>query len=234
LTASGGNIGTQSAGILIRAISTDEVDRPLRDRIGSDEEGSGVGEWSPPRPESGVTVSVEAGHRLVTLPPRGFAPGSVVMPLVCLVVGVAAILAGSGHLPTSDSPVEMLLVGSAFVLFGAFLLGQAVIRARSHEWIRDEGDRLVFGRGGFGGDRDVQVIPKAEIEDVGIVASSATRRRSRSSFRIGGFRVGPRRDGSAGTEVRVRSDDRVVRLGSALDADDRRWLRSALAAMTVR
>lgn len=33
LTASGGNVGTQSAGILIRAISTDEVDRPRLTRI---------------------------------------------------------------------------------------------------------------------------------------------------------------------------------------------------------
>lgn len=218
-----------------RRIEADELDRPLRDRIEAAGGGAGVAEWSSPRPESGVTVSVEAGRRVVTLPPRGFGLGLVLMSLLCLGVGVAAVLAGLGHLPTSDSPAEMLLVGSVFVLFGVFLLGQGVIRARSREWIRDEGDRLVFGRTGLGGDWEVQAIPKREIEDVGIVASSETRRRSRSFVRIGGVRFGSRRDESGdGSEIRVRSDAHVVRLGSTLAAEDRKWLSSALASMTVR
>lgn len=218
-----------------RRIESDEVDRPLRDRIEAAGAGSGVPEWSPPPPESGVTVSVEAGRRVVTLPARKLGLGFVLLPLVCLVVGVAAVLAGLGHLPTNDSPAEMLLVGGGFVFLGVFLLGQRVIRARSREWIRDEGERLVFGRTGLRGDRDVQAIPKEEIEDVGIVASSATRRRSGSSIRIGGVPVGSRRDESGDrSEIRVRSDERVVRLGSTLAPEDREWLTSALASMTVR
>lgn len=220
-----------------RRIEADELDLPLGDRLAAAADADAVPEWAPPRSESGIVVQVEAGRRLVTLPARSFGCGFAFMVLFSLAfvgMGSAAVLAAFGYVDSDDSPLTLTIVGGLFVATGLFVLGTSVVRARTREWIRDEGNRVVIGRSTFGVQHGVRSLSKRSIEDVGLVGSSAASGAGGGSVRIGNVSVTTGRNAGSATEVRVRSDEEVARLGGTLSGEDREWLCSALVAMVAR
>lgn len=174
-------------------------------------------------PGSRVSISGEAGRRMIHIAPPGFGAGTAMLLLVGLVfagIGLSVLLIVTGLLavPFSGSAAAGGAVGAGFLAVGGFLAWAASAGAWRAHWVREDADRLVFGSAVFGSQKQDASIPKRAIEAVDIVESSESRRASS-------------RGRHARSQVRVRSDEEIVRLGSDLPAGEQAWLRETLTAM---
>lgn len=174
-------------------------------------------------PGSRVSVGEGIGGRTIHIAPPGFTGGVVMLALVGLVFAgigltVLLILAGVLDLPFSGSAIAGGIVGAGFTVVGSFLIWAAIAGARRARWVREEGDRLVFGSTVFGSAKQDASVPKQAIESIDLVESSETRRASS-------------RGRNPAIQLRVRSDDEIVRLGSDLSDEEKAWLRQTLIAM---
>lgn len=209
-----------------RRIPWDTLDRPLQEELRREtprwEASAGAG--IPPLP-SGSTIEIvrSPGGWIILLPAPGFSWGTVFFLLfgsAFAAFGGAALWAkATGRAITERPPGIAWILGPLFLLVGlvVFLLAVAVSRGRM--MIREDPSGLAFGYRVCGRPIRLRRLPKGEIEEVGLRPVAAAGRNA--TLRVGQDR----------TEISVRSDRDVVRLGEALRPEEQKWLRDALLCL---
>ena len=158
---------------------------------------------------------------------------SVALGLAFAAFGAWAVIAGSGILgpitfngERTSGPVYLLLILGGFFCFTGFSFAASGLRrSRLREWIRDEGEMLVFGTSRAGRVVSLDGLPKDTIEEVVV---HRPRDDGGAQLRVLGF---PVRGANGGAHIRVRSDEMTVRLGARLPDPDRAWLKATILAM---
>jgi hypothetical protein len=209
-------------------VDASDLDLNVRERFAR--EGVERGDWHDPPPGSGIECGVEAGRRRIHLARRGVDVGVAFMVLFGAVFGAMGL--GAVRDSPFGDPVPQTLLGALFALVGGSIALGGWVRGWRRQWIRDEGSALVVGSTLAGVRFASRRIPKGEIEGVDMVRSS-THGSGGMRLRVGGIGVaaghGGRRD-----EVRIRSDEDVVRLGGHLSEEEKGWLRDALIFLAAR
>lgn len=220
--------------------SWDALDEPVGAPDGREGEGgirtAAAAALGAPPAGSGIEVTMAGGRRLVTLPPLGFGAVTVVAAVFGLAFaafGAWAALGGSGVLspitldgePTTGPSYLLLAVGGLFCFSGLSFAASGLRRSRLREWVRDEGELLVFGASRPGRAVSMDALPKGAIEAVTV---HRPRDDGGAALRVLGF---PLRGGGGGAHIRVRTDHAAVRLGARLTEPGRTWLRDAILDM---
>ena len=181
-----------------------------------------------PPPESRLSVTRENGRTRIALPASGWNAGATFMSLFGLAFagfGTVALLVGlhvvtgvrvNGAMP--DGPVwGFSAIALFFAMIGYGIILGMLMGSRAREVITDERERITVATtlGGFTwGEKR---LAKQDIEAVDLSASP---------------RSGTGKDAGP-SDVRIRTDAVVVRLGRDLPEADQRWLRDTLVVMAL-
>lgn len=220
-----------------RRIAWDALDRSLQEELrrGTARWEAGAGGGIPPLPP-GSTIEVLPGPsgRTILLPAPGFSWGMMFFFLF----GSAFVgLGGTAHwakatgLQMTESPQgSAWVLGPLFILVGLALLLLAAAASRGRMMIREDPSGLAFGYQVFGRPVRLRRLPKGEIEEIRLRPVAAGGRDA--TLRVGPVSVRwPRQKTQQRTELFVRSDREVVRLGKELRPEEQEWLRRTLLSL---
>ncbi len=221
----------------------DELDRPISERTPSASMGSTdyVNPSLPPE-ESGIMVTGYPGHFLITLPPVGFNAGLIMFALFGFVFagfGIFFMLVKSGLYTEltgqiikiqESSPEAGWLIASTFALIGCGIAMIGFVSSFGRGEIREVGAELIYRFRFLGWNFKNRKVTKREIEEIDIRGDISARTTHQSQIRIGSYRIGTIRPASRRrvSEVFIRSDSTVIRLGSHLDEPHKQWLATLL------
>jgi hypothetical protein len=193
-----------------------------------------------PHPPAGsrIVITRESGRQRIVLPPMGWNSGATFMTLFGLCFGgfgTVAALVGlhvitgvrvNGRMP--DGPVWGFAAAAAFFAFiGYGMIAAMVVGSRAREFVEDAHERLLVGNTWGGLTWGEKRLAKREIEGVDLSASPT----SAKGMRAERDPHPPRTPTSGTTDVRIRTDARVLRVGRYLPEPDQRWLRDTLEGM---
>lgn len=193
---------------------------------------------------SRIVVTRENGRKRIVMPPMGWNAGATFVTVfggAFAGLGTVAALAGAhvikgvmvnGRiLDRPDWPMTAL--GSFFALIGYALIVAMIMGSRAREYVEDARERLLFGNTWLGLSWGEKALAKREIEGVDLSASPTASTVSRVRERLARERFDdtPEPEPGSVTDVRIRSDARVVRLGRYLPEADQRWLRDILEVL---
>jgi cytochrome c biogenesis protein CcdA len=167
-----------------------------------------------------ILLQQDGQSRRILLPAGGVTAGALIfacVPAVLFYMGLSSMHSNQPNAAQSQI-VALVIVGLAVLLTAALCIG-----IFAHETIVDRGHEISVGKRALGIDYNTRVLPKNEIEDVGI----RQRPRSAAADR-------QRRTPSPAFELYIRSRSQMLSLGANISQQDREWLREALTGLTAR
>ena len=204
-----------------------DLDRNVAEQARDDEDDMLQAPAQPPASKIGVVVTGIA--RELVLPAPGFGGGLVFVLLFggafagsgALILlanhGVVDIQVNGSRWALSIIPPVFLLLGLGVVWLGVAGSFRATILGVADGAFYKEG--RLFGR------RSGRVsVPLRDVESVDIRDDVSSRRRRGTRVAIGGLTLGGGRYRARESEVVVRSDEKILRFGRSLDAEDIEWL----------
>lgn len=203
-----------------------ELDRSVVDRGRDPGKAEPIHTIEEPPPGSGIEwVKPEIGAPMIVLPALGFNVGSLVLiffGLPFLSLGALALASAVGWtgIEVHGSLAAKWIVGSVFVLIGAAMLAGVVFGGIAREIIRDDGDAIRITLRAFGWHYRKRRLLTREIEEISVKPSGSSQSRASS--------------GPVKTEVVLRTDDEVTRIGGDLQPDSQHWLSRTLLALARR
>lgn len=230
----------------------DALDRPVRERL---REGGVAAETAAvpdalvaafgaparvsaqPPAGSRILVTRESGRTRIALPPIGWNAGATFVSLFGAVFagfGTLAALAGA-HVITGVMVNGRMLsrpdwgftaLGCFFAAIGFAIIAAMIVGSRAREVVEDARDSIVFAIAAGGLTWSEKRLSKRAIEGVDLSAAAVL------DPDASAHRTAPPAAPIAPTDVRVRTDARVVRIGRYLPEADQRWLRDLLEGWT--
>jgi len=220
--------------------SWQELDRSIAEK--ARQSGGTPGQLTDPPTGSSVLFDRQTGPATIVLPPVGFNVGTVFLLLFGLAWSAFsgfALLAAAGliDVKVTGSVAAIWIVGSVFLLIGLGICAIGIVGSYAREVIHDNGDGITFSVRFLGWEMRRRTLPKSEVEEIDLQASTTSRRRGRGRLRINGVdigRLGSSKKGSTPRQIVVRTDRRIVRLANNLDPEDQAWLHQTLTYLTSR
>lgn len=220
-----------------RRISWETLDRPLQEELRRETPrwGARAGAGIPPLPPgSAIEVVRSPGGSIILLPAPGFSLGTVFFLLFgSAFVGFGGIFLWAkvtGRAIKEGAPGITWVIGPLFLVIGLVVFFLAVAASRGRMMIREDPSSLAFGYRVCGRPLRPRRVPKGEIEEIRLRPVAAAGRDA--TLRVGPVSVRwPRQEAQGRTELFVRSDREVVRLGEALRPEEQEWLRQTLLGL---
>jgi hypothetical protein len=220
-----------------RRVPWDALDRPLQEELRRESPrwGASAGAGIPPLPPgSAIEVTRSPGGWIILLPAPGFSWGTVFFLLFgsafAAFGGTALWAKATGRAITESPPGITWVLGPFFLLVGLVVLLLAVAASRGRMMIREDPSGLAFGYRVCGRPIRLRRLPKGEIEEVGLRPVAAAGRDA--ALRVGPVSLRwPRQEAQDRTELFVRSDRDVVRLGEGVRPEEQEWLRQTLLGL---
>lgn len=217
----------------------DELDKPVARRPLRQNAIGFSGDPGPRPHDSGIDVLEAPLGRTILLPAYGFNAGVAFLIVFGLFFGGFAAFAFwaaiSGGRVQPGSRTALFIIPPIFMLVGFGIVFIGLMAMRMREFAREEGGSIAFGMRFFGREWGLKTIAKNEIEELDIRAA-----RVRSSGRSARLRVAsvsvplPTKQSEPKTQVFVRADRAVVRIGEGLSPAAQTWLRDTLLAWISR
>ncbi|MEN8376329.1 MAG: hypothetical protein ABFS34_12850 [Gemmatimonadota bacterium] len=220
-----------------RVLDWRDLDRSLEDSSltadpGREGEAAVDGLLADPPEGSLIGVTTVAGGAVELWIPsaasRGRRVGALLLALPLLGFGGAALWAAAGGPGAVESNATAAWIAGLVFAFAGMGVAAAGF-GRTGTVIREEGDTIVFGTRALGRVWGEKHVAKRAVEALDLATSSAARR-GRGGTGLLGRTWAAGRSG-AGRELRVRSDDAIVRVGRGLNRDELEWLRGLLRAL---
>lgn len=222
-----------------RVRNYDELDQPVARRPLRESRSGFSSDPGPPPRESNIQLLDEPLGRTILLPPSGFNIGVAFLVVFGLFFGGFAAFAffaaiSGGKVTGSRTP--LYIIPPIFMLIGSGIVFVGLMASRMREFAREEGGSLAFGVRFVGREWGVKHLAKNEIEALDIRAARISSARGGGArIRVGGVSMSlPSKSSQPGTEVFVRADRAVVRMGDRLPPAAQQWLCDTLLAWLAR
>lgn len=185
-----------------------------------------------PPPDSNIELISNHGRKEILLPAAGFNGGLVLLALfggVFIVLGAGVLLAAAGavDVQVEGSKVALMTVPPVFILAGAGIIWLGIRGSYSATVVGVSNGALFVDHLAFGKRSGRRSIPLADIESIGIGGDVRSRHRVGFRSQIGAVGIGGGRYRERQSEVVVRSDQQILRVGSRLTDAERAWLADA-------
>ena len=187
-----------------------------------------------PNPPAGSEIELlsNRGRKEIMLPALGFNAGLVFLFLfgaVFAVLGASVLLANHGMLDmrVQGSDVALLIIPPIFILVGIGIIWLGIKGSYSATIVGVENSKLFTERLAFGKRSGRNAVAVQDIESISIAGDVRSRAHNGARIKIGNIPIGKRKHRKRDNEIIIRTDQKILRFGGALNSAEQIWLENA-------